>query len=406
MTASWEPVRLGDLVRVKHGYAFSGMSENVPSPAPVVVAIGNFDYSGGFRFGSTTVKRYTGDYPADFRLEPGDVLLAMTCQTAGGEILGIPGRVPDDNVVYLHNQRLGKIEITDTKRLDLDFMYQLARWASFNQHLYVTASGSKILHTSPTRIEEFSFDLPTMGEQRGIAATLGALDDKIESNRRAGETLRQLGKAEVKAHIGTRRSILKELVLSISRGVTPKYADSDPTAPLVLNQRCIRDNWISAEAARHMNDRSVVDAKHVSSRDILVNSTGTGTLGRVGRWHQGGIFADSHISIVKPDASKIGPTVLAYLLFDREGDIEDMATGSTGQTELSPSRLGQLELALPSAEDVEELEPILAVFEDRAASLQIENNHLAAIRDSLLPELLSGRIRVPEAFEAVEEVVA
>jgi type I restriction enzyme S subunit len=104
---------------------------------------------------------------------------------------------------------------------------------------------------------------------------------------------------------------------------------------------------------------------------------------------------------VKPDASKIGPTVLAYLLFDREGDIEEMATGSTGQTELSPSRLGQLELALPSAEDAAELEQILAAFEDRAASLQAENNHLVSLRDTLLPGLLSGRIRVPEASGVV-----
>jgi type I restriction enzyme S subunit len=266
-----------------------------------------------------------------------------------------------------------------------------------------------LLRPDPTVLDSaFTYYLlaSPIEEQRGIAATLGALDDKIESNRRASEILRQLGKAEVNARIGERRSILSDLVLSIARGVTPKYADGDPAAPLVLNQRCIRDNWVSTDAARHMHDRNVAGAKRVSSGDILVNSTGTGTLGRVGRWHHGSIFADSHISIVKPDASKIGPTVLAYLLFDRESDIEDMATGSTGQTELSPSRLGQLELTLPSAEDSEELEPILDAFEDRAASLHAENNHLASLRDTLLPELLSGRIRVPEAREAVREVVA
>lgn len=243
--------------------------------------------------------------------------------------------------------------------------------------------------------------VPPIAKQRAIAATIGALDEKIEANRRTSELMRQLGKAEVNARIGERRSILSDLVLSISRGVTPQYADGDPGAPLVLNQRCIRNNRISVDVARHMHDRNVAKVKRVFSGDILVNSTGTGTLGRVGRWHQGSTFADSHISIVKPDASKIGPTVLAYLMFDRESDIEDMATGSTGQTELSPLRLGQLELALPSSEDVNELEPILAVLEERMAGLQDENNHLAAIRDTLPPELLSGRIRVPEAEGAL-----
>jgi type I restriction enzyme, S subunit len=262
-------------------------------------------------------------------------------------------------------------------------------------------SGSAQPSLNRNFLAKIPVSLPPIEEQQGIAATLGTLDDKIESNRRASEILRQLGKAEVNARIGGRRSTLNDIALSISRGITPKYADGDPATPLVLNQRCIRDKWISIDAARHMHDRNVADTKRVSSGDILVNSTGTGTLGRVGRWHHGGIFADSHISIVKPDASKIGPTVLAYLLFDREGDIEEMATGSTGQTELSPSRLGQLELALPSAEDAAELEQILAAFEDRAASLQAENNHLVSLRDTLLPGLLSGRIRVPEASGVV-----
>jgi len=153
MTA-WRKVRLGDVARIKHGYAFTGMSGDVPAPSPVVIGIGNFDYAGGFRFQDTTLKRLAGDYPPAFALSPGDVLLAMTCQTPDGEILGIPGRVPEDGLTYLHNQRLGKVEVLGDA-VDLGFMFQLARWSEFNRHLFITASGSKILHTSPSRIEDF-----------------------------------------------------------------------------------------------------------------------------------------------------------------------------------------------------------------------------------------------------------
>src|SRR5690625_1748251 len=117
------------------------MAENPDRTLPVVVGIGNFDYTGGFRFGSTSVKRYVGEYPPEFNLSPGDVLLAMTCQTAGGEILGIPGIVPDDGQTYLHNQRLGKVEVLDPERVYPPFVFQLARWNVFNQHLFATASG-------------------------------------------------------------------------------------------------------------------------------------------------------------------------------------------------------------------------------------------------------------------------
>ena len=150
----WKEVRLGDLVSIKHGWPFKSeyFSEEL-SGRPIVVGIGNFTYTGGFRFESTPLKEYRGDYPREFELRPNDILLVMTCQTSGGEILGIPGRIPSDGRIYLHNQRLGRIEIRDPKALDPDFLYFLFLWPEFNRHAYATASGTRILHTAPSRME-------------------------------------------------------------------------------------------------------------------------------------------------------------------------------------------------------------------------------------------------------------
>jgi len=267
--------------------------------------------------------------------------------------------------------------------------------------------GTGVLATD--RLRALPISLPLLEEQRRIAGVLGVLDDLIDRNRRTRGFLRELGRAKVAEALAMdapRRCELGELTASISRGVTPKYSDDDPSAPLVLNQRCVRDNWVITEPARRMLDREVPSAKKVSSGDILVNSTGVGTLGRVGRWHSGSIFADSHISIVKPDPTKFSPTVLAYLLFAREADIERMSTGSTGQTELSPTRLGQLVVELPTRAREHELEALLTAFENEAASLRQEEASLVSLYDVLLPELLSGRVRVPEAEEAVAKVGA
>ena len=84
----WPEVSLGDLLSVKHGWPFkSQFFSEMRRGLPVVVNIGNFRYTGGFRFGTTTVKEYTADYPREYELAAGDILLVMTCQTAGGEIL-------------------------------------------------------------------------------------------------------------------------------------------------------------------------------------------------------------------------------------------------------------------------------------------------------------------------------
>ena len=82
----------------------------------------------------------------------------MTCQTQGGEILGIPGKIPDDDKVYLHNQRMGKVVIKEPKKIDADFLYWVFLWNRFNQELVASATGTKILHTAPKRIEAFEFN--------------------------------------------------------------------------------------------------------------------------------------------------------------------------------------------------------------------------------------------------------
>src|SRR5438067_12363804 len=108
--SEWVAHSLGELLSIRHGFAFSSeeMTESL-SGRPVIVSIGNFSYNGGFRFDTTRIREYCGDYPNEFELSAGDLLVVMTCQTAGGEILGIPGFIPDDGRVYLHNQRIGLV---------------------------------------------------------------------------------------------------------------------------------------------------------------------------------------------------------------------------------------------------------------------------------------------------------
>lgn len=200
MGSEWKFVSLSDVLDIQHGWAFKGahMNESIDS-GPIVVAIGNFNYEGGFRFESTKIKRYTSEFPVEYILSPGDMLLAMTCQTSGGEILGIPGVIPDDGRIYLHNQRLGKVLIKDPSLLHMPFLYYLFKSKPFNHSLYLSATGTKILHTSPSKITAYGCLMPERSEQVSIAHILGTLDDKIELNRRMNETLESMARALFKS---------------------------------------------------------------------------------------------------------------------------------------------------------------------------------------------------------------
>ncbi|MCP4132542.1 MAG: hypothetical protein GY754_16330 [bacterium] len=178
--------RLGDFCFIKHGYPFKGkyMTIEDDSSLPVIVNIVNFKYNGGFRFESTKVQRYTGDYPVEYELTPGDMLLVMTCQTAGGEILGVPARILDDDRVYLHNQRLGLVVLKNNVDISLDFLYWVFLSPDFNRYLNSTATGTKVIHTAPARIEQYQFLHPPVPVQRKISAILSLYDSYYHINHR------------------------------------------------------------------------------------------------------------------------------------------------------------------------------------------------------------------------------
>lgn len=292
-----------------------------------------------------------------------------------------------------------------------DFLYYLLTAPDIRDVAIASMTGSSGRQRVQTDVlMAYEVEVPSLAEQRAIAATLGMLDDKIESNRHQRSLCRQLGQALVaKLEVtATECAPLENFALSISRGVTPKYyKDEDVEPVMVLNQRCIRDGWVSPNVARLMLPRlKAKDTGIAEQGDLLVNSTGQGTLGRVGRWsYEDALYVDSHVTVVKPDQTQIAPTLLSYLVFPRQPEIKDMAEGSTGQTELSPNRLGSLELPIVPRAEQELIEPQLLVLEEKGHAAALETTKLEALRDTLLPELMLGRIRVPEAREAIDQEV-
>lgn len=133
---------------------------------------------------------------------------------------------------------------------------------------------------------------------------------------------------------------LGELISYVARGITPKYSEEEGI--VVLNQKCIRDYNVSLEASRlhDTEKRKVSEEKQLAKYDILVNSTGVGTAGRVAQWDKDIVATvDSHVTIVRPDITKIDPLYLGYAIKAQQRKIETFAEGSTGQTELNKQRL-------------------------------------------------------------------
>jgi type I restriction enzyme, S subunit len=164
----------------------------------------------------------------------------------------------------------------------------------------------------------------------------------------------------------------------------------------VLNQKCIRDHRVDdSKARRHDPCKRSIDGRTLQLYDVLVNSTGTGTLGRVAQVSRlsGTTIVDSHVTVVRANSST-DPFFLGTNLLRREAEIEELGEGSTGQTELSRIRLGELKIITPPPELQHafgaEVQPLLRCMTEN----DTQSRTLAALRDALLPKLLRGELRV------------
>ena len=185
----------------------------------------------------------------------------------------------------------------------------------------------------------------------------------------------------------------------ISRGISPKYDENSNCR--VINQRCIRENKINYELTRG-NLRKVNPKKFVKYGDVLINSTGVGTLGRVAQVYSQieNHTVDSHVTIVRPGL-KLNLDYLGLTLFDKENYLESLGVGATGQTELNKSAISRIEIIIPPIELQDSFSHLVNPIRTQIEILLQKKKKLTDIHDLLLPKLISGEIDISDIDIAV-----
>ncbi len=404
MNNSWTRTSLGDICMFRAGTAFPKKFQGDVSGEIPFIKVSDLKHSANslyIRHSANWVDMSTVEHLKASLLYPGAIVFAKIGEGLKAERFRLVARP-----TCIDNNLMGAIP----QGVNTHFLYYLMVHTGV-AHL---VEGSALPYLRQSDLERIPVCVPPNDDQRRIAEVLGALDDKIESNLRVRNLCRDLGGNLVADTVRSAPSTqLEHYAASISRGVTPQYyKDEDASPVLVLNQKCIRNGWVTPELARLMTPRAREKSQAIARLDdLLVNSTGQGTLGRVARWDSDDpIYVDSHVTVVKADPRRIYPVLMPYLVFPLQDEIEHMATGSTGQTELSPSRLAQLNVPLLSLEEQRPLSARLVALEAQAHYCQVQSLKLTELRDALLPELMSGRMRVDEAgclvSEALDEEVA
>ena len=163
----------------------------------------------------------------------------------------------------------------------------------------------------------------------------------------------------------------------IKRGRAPKYADEGNV--LAFAQKCNRKTgeidistalWLDRESTnRYSSDEYMLDG------DIVINSTGTGTLGRIGIYrnndnpHHIPIVPDSHVTVVRA-AKNIEPSYLFFYLKFMQRKIEEMGEGSTNQKELKPLTIQKIRLPIPPYEEQQRIVKLVHSLTRKLSSIE------------------------------------
>ena len=253
-------------------------------------------------------------------------------------------------------------------------------------------------------LQKLMIPIPSERERKSIVGFASSISEKIRCNAKVNDNLEQQAVALFKSWFvdfslfgGTvpenwEDTTLENITTLITRGIAPKYSDnSDQT---VVNQKCIRNHTIDLSLARTHTPKAI-NEKWLKFGDLLINSTGDGTLGRVAQvWFTPkALTVDSHVTIVRPAREELIFYIGLWGIL-HEKEIESLHTGSTGQTELPRDRVKKLKLLLPDNISLSRFNSIITPMASTIISNQEENQKLASLRDTLLPKLMSGEIDV------------
>jgi type I restriction enzyme S subunit len=396
-------VQINGYANVQSGYSFKSsdwLDDGVPVVKIANVKDGRVDHN-GLGFVSETVAAQA----AKFSLSEGDVLLAMT------GYVGEMAVVKESDLPLLLNQRVGRC-LPVSPLLDKRFMYYALSSSNGRLQLENLGQGSAQANLSAGDFGLVEITLPPLAEQRAIAGVLGAIDDKIESNRRLTATIEKLVPLVFQAM--TTDVELKPLpqVAKLQKGISYRSVDlEDSETAMVTLKSYDRNGGYKPDGLKpYIGDYKPEQV--LLPGDMAVAQTdltqGAEVVGRVIRVPSQDDFktlvASLDLVIVRPLDAADEAYLYGALL--QEDFREHCRSRTSGTTVLHLGSDALPKYLIPWARSdtrkafANEVQPLLEEHD----SLTRESATLERLRDALSPELLSGRLRAKDAASMMENV--
>lgn len=281
----------------------------------------------------------------------------------------------DNNVMAL--------SIINNDVLHYEFLYELFDKYIKLKNFSSTANPPSI---QTDKLLEYKIPVPPIKIQQKIIEEIDIVEKNENYNIKSIELLKTSILQENYFSFETER--IEKIAVMLQRGKSAKYGTSD--IQIIKSGQARGYNDFDFSKKYYVSDSYVSDERNLQKGDILINSTGVGTAGRVTLFDLDGDYVvDSHITILRLDKSRAVPKYVMYALANIGfKNIEAMANGQSGQIELALPTIKAIRIPLPSLDKQQEIISEIEKKEKEIQSLELEIKNAEEQKKAILEKYL------------------
>lgn len=432
---------LRNFVSLQRGTTYKGAL--VGLPGPVLLGLASIEPNGGFRYGG--FKTYGGECPEKISLKPGDIYVSLKDVTQSGDLLGSVSRVPLDISSGRLTQDTVKL-VFDGEPISESYVYWLLRTPAYREYCRGYATGTTTLGLARDDFLNFPVPIPTSAESL-LVVVLEGIERRITLLRETNTTLEAIAQAlfkswfvdfnPVRAKAEGRQpegmdaataTLFPDSFEESELGLVPEGWQVKPVGETV---ECLGGGtpntkepsyWQPAEHAwTSPKDLSALQSpvllrteRKLSTLGLTKVSSGllpAGTLLLSSRAPIGYLaisqmpVAINQGYIAMPPGGALSPLYMLFWCRQNMEGIKGRANGSTFM-EISKSAFRPIPALVPSSEVLNAFAEVADPLFKRLVENERQAQTLTLLRDTLLPRLISGQLRLPDAEKLAEQTVA
>jgi type I restriction enzyme S subunit len=438
---------VGDYVTLQRGTTYKGTL--VGKPGPALLGLGSLQPGGGFRDGD--YKTYGGECPPKLMLFPGDLFVSLKGATKDGEMIGSVARVPPTVSSGRLTQDTVKLEFHSWDQETANFLYWVLRTPQYRAYCAGRATGSAVVALS--RDDFLAYPVPAITPTRmRIVEVLGALDDKIELNRRMNATLEAMARAlfqswfvdfdpvRLRLSYGGQARATKDNPAGLpaealakagldpaTAALFPEHLEHSPLGDIPQGwtvgtlgdigtnpRRGVQPGEIAPNtpyvALEHMPRRCIALGDWNSSADVASGKfafkKGEILFGKLRPYfHKVGVapvdgVCSTDILVLAPMSHEWFGFLLGHASSDELVQFTDFASTGTKMPRTNWGDISSFKVVVPPKAVAAAFTRVVEPMTDRIIANLHQSRTLAALRDTLLPKLLRGELRVPAESES------